>query len=133
MFGASAPQVTACTCTCSLAQIPSPVKITVYLQVNPDFQSWESSKSLLLKFFFSLQIMEAMALHLESSYEKLYRWSQGMLFAVIILVCIATESLVSFLLRQDSGVDSSTRILVKSIYFGINYNQLACEKTINFS
>ena len=25
----------------------------------------------------SLQIMEAMALHLESSYEKLYRWSQG--------------------------------------------------------
>ena len=112
MFGASVPQVIACTCTCSLAQIASPVKITVYLQVNLDFQSWESSKSLLLKVFFSLQIMEAMALHLESSYEKLYRWSQGMLFAVIILVyaCVATESLVSLLLRQESGVDSSTRI-----------------------
>ena len=78
--------VTACTWTCSLAQIASPVKITVYLQVNPDFQTWESSKSLQLKFFFSLQIMEAMALHLESSYEKLYRWSQGMMFAV---ACVA--------------------------------------------
>ena len=30
-----------------------------------------------LVIFISLQIMEAMALHLESSYEKLYRWSQG--------------------------------------------------------
>jgi len=37
-----------------------------------------SLKSLMLKFVSSLQIMEAMALHLESSYEKLYRWSQGM-------------------------------------------------------
>jgi len=38
-----------------------------------------------------LQIMEAMALHLESSYEKLYRWSQGRLIAVIIHQCITIE------------------------------------------
>ena len=34
--------------------------------------------------FCSLQIMEAMALHLESSYEKLYRWTQGKVYGKII-------------------------------------------------
>ena len=48
----------------------------------------KSAKSVMLKFILSLQIMEAMALHLESSYEKLYRWSQGRLFAEIMHLCI---------------------------------------------
>ena len=47
---------------------------------NPNFQSWEKILKVNFEIVFSLQIMEAMALHLESSYEKLYRWSQGTLY-----------------------------------------------------
>ena len=43
-----------------------------YTVVNKDFFF-----IFFLAILISLQIMEAMALHLESSYEKLYRWSQG--------------------------------------------------------
>ena len=31
----------------------------------------------MLPLFFSLEIMESMALHQESAYERLYRWSQS--------------------------------------------------------
>ena len=62
----------------------------------------------MLKFVVSLQIMEAMALHLESSYEKLYRWSQGTLFAVAIHVqCMQSYSMYRIIqyLKEVSTID----------------------------
>lgn len=74
----------------------------------------KSSKSVMLKFVFSLQIMEAMALHLESSYEKLYRWSQGRLIAVIIH---QMHNYRTILLVFHSFERASEAYIV---YFGVN-------------
>ena len=58
------------------------IEVTVDLLEKPCALPLYSCKQSFFFIFFSLilislQIMEAMALHLESSYEKLYRWSQG--------------------------------------------------------
>lgn len=75
----------------------------------------KSAKSVMLKFVFSLQIMEAMALHLESSYEKLYRWSQGRLIAVIIRTSM--HNYRTILLVFHSFERASEAYMV---YFGVN-------------
>ena len=56
--------------------------------------------------------MEAMALHLESSYEKLYRWTQGKQFFVsVIWMCC----------YKDSAYMYSMKILLKFYFGGLSY------------